>query len=38
VNRQLRGWERRGFVELGRNRIRLVDRKGLMPLLELGTA
>jgi CRP/FNR family transcriptional regulator, cyclic AMP receptor protein len=38
VNRQLRGWERRGFVELGRNRIRLVDRKGLMPLLELGRA
>jgi CRP-like cAMP-binding protein len=31
VNRQLQEWKRQGLVELGRNRIRLVDRSGLAP-------
>jgi CRP-like cAMP-binding protein len=34
VNRELQGWKQKGLVELGRNRIRLVDREGLTPLLE----
>jgi CRP/FNR family transcriptional regulator, cyclic AMP receptor protein len=34
VNRQLQNWKQQGFVELGRNRIRLIDREGLLPVLE----
>ena len=32
VNRQLQGWRRKGLVALKRNRIRLLDRDGLMPV------
>jgi CRP/FNR family transcriptional regulator, cyclic AMP receptor protein len=34
VNRQLQNWRRQGFVELGRNRIRVLDRSRLRPALE----
>jgi CRP-like cAMP-binding protein len=34
VNRQLQDWKQKGLVELGRSRIRLVDREGLMPLVQ----
>lgn len=34
VNRQLQTWRRQGFVELGRNRIRVLDRSRLQPALE----
>ena len=38
VNRQLRVWKREGLIELGRNRIRLLDRQALdiVARLEIG--
>jgi CRP/FNR family transcriptional regulator, cyclic AMP receptor protein len=38
VNRQLQGWKQKGMIELGRNRIRLLDRQRLTPLLEAEAA
>jgi CRP-like cAMP-binding protein len=37
VNRQLQAWKRQGLVELGRNRIRLVDRLRLGPSAQVET-
>jgi CRP-like cAMP-binding protein len=36
VNRQLRAWQRKGLVELGRARIQLIDRDGLTGVLGAG--
>ena len=33
VNRQLQDWKRKGLIEIGRGRIRLLDQKGLVPAL-----
>ena len=33
VNRQLQDWKRKGLIEIGRGRIRLIDQKGLVPAL-----
>jgi len=38
VNRQLQDWKRKGLVELGRSRIRLLDRDRLEPEGELARA
>lgn len=38
VNRQLQVWRQKGLVELGRNRIRLLDRAGLRPASAGGPA
>lgn len=38
VNRQLRIWQKDGLVELGRSRIRLVDRDGLRPAADAARA
>jgi CRP/FNR family cyclic AMP-dependent transcriptional regulator len=32
VNRQLQEWKRRGLIEIGRGRIRLINRQGLAPV------
>jgi CRP/FNR family cyclic AMP-dependent transcriptional regulator len=34
VNRQLQEWKRRGLIEIGRGRIRLINRQGLKPAPE----
>lgn len=36
VNRQLQTWKRKGLIEIGRSRIRLINRAGLTHALEAG--